>query len=249
MEIPRSICREDALAPENTMVLRFILILAIFIFHAGIHMGFVTPDLGHVCVSVFFFLSGYGLEYSLDNKPGYAGNFLHRRVLGLMIQYWMIMTALALSVFLIHRSWDQFLFEFTDTFGVPLWYITELVAFYIVFYISTFIADRHRALVFQTAGTLFVMFVLWYHFNDDLYYRSGMCFVLGARARSPDHDPPASPERPFSLDTGGFRHHITLRSAFMHTDSRDDGSGHQERVDRPSCRCRGLGDPARRHIQ
>ena len=103
MEIPRSICREDALAPENTMVLRFILILAIFIFHAGIHMGFVTPDLGHVCVSVFFFLSGYGLEYSLD-----------------------------------------------------------------------------KALVFQTAGTLFVMFVLWYHFNDDLYYRSGMCFVMGA---------------------------------------------------------------------
>ena len=180
MEIPRSICREDALAPENTMVLRAILILAIFLFHAGIHMGFITPDLGHVCVSVFFFLSGYGLEYSLRNKPGYAGNFLHRRVLGLMIQYWMIMTALALSVFLIHRSWDQFLMEFTATFGVPLWYITELVAFYIVFYISTFISDRHRALVFQAAGILFVMFVLWYHFNSDLYYRSGMCFVLGA---------------------------------------------------------------------
>ena len=127
---------------------------------------------------MFFFLSGYGLEYSLRNKPGYSGGFLHRRVLELMIQYWMIMTALALSVFLIHRSWDLFLTEFTDTFGVPLWYITELVAFYIVFYISTFITDRRRALVLQTAGTLFVMFVLWYHFNDDLYYRSGMCFVL-----------------------------------------------------------------------
>ena len=63
---------------------------------------------------------------------------------------------------------------------VPLWYITELVAFYIVFYVSMCITDRRKALVFQTAGTLFVMFVLWYHFNDDLYYRSGMCFVLGA---------------------------------------------------------------------
>lgn len=92
MEIPRSICREDASAPDNTKALRLVLIVAIFIFHAGIHMGFLTPDLGHVCVSVFFFLTGYGLEYSLANKPDYARSFLHRRVLGLMIQYWIIMT-------------------------------------------------------------------------------------------------------------------------------------------------------------
>ena len=179
MEIPRSICREDALAPDNTKALRLVLIVAIFIFHAGIHMGFLTPDLGHVCVSVFFFLTGYGLEYSLANKPDYARSFLHRRVLGLMIQYWIIMTVLAAFVFTIHRSWDQFLVEFTATFGVPLWYITELVAFYIVFYLSMFISDRRKALLLIAAGTLFVMFVLWYHFNSDLYYRSGLCFVLG----------------------------------------------------------------------
>ena len=179
MEIPRSICREDALAPDNTKALRLVLIVAIFIFHAGIHMGFLTPDLGHVCVSVFFFLTGYGLEYSLANKPDYARSFLHRRVLGLMIQYWIIMTVLAAFVFTIHRSWDQFLVEFTATFGVPLWYITELVAFYIVFYLSMFISNRRKALLLIAAGTLFVMFVLWYHFNSDLYYRSGLCFVLG----------------------------------------------------------------------
>ena len=179
IEIPRSICREDALAPDNTKALRLVLIVAIFIFHAGIHMGFLTPDLGHVCVSVFFFLTGYGLEYSLANKPDYARSFLHRRVLGLMIQYWIIMTVLAAFVFTIHRSWDQFLVEFTATFGVPLWYITELVAFYIVFYLSMFISDRRKALLLIAAGTLFVMFVLWYHFNSDLYYRSGQCFVLG----------------------------------------------------------------------
>lgn len=109
MEIPRSICREDALAPNNTKAMRLVLIVAIFIFHAGIHMGFLTPDLGHVCVSVFFFLSGYGLEYSLANKPDYVSGFLHKRVLGLMIQYWIIMTVLAVFVFTIHRSWDQFL--------------------------------------------------------------------------------------------------------------------------------------------
>lgn len=179
IEIPRSICREDALAPDNTKALRLVLIVAIFIFHAGIHMGFLTPDLGHVCVSVFFFLTGYGLEYSLANKPDYARSFLHRRVLGLMIQYWIIMTVLAAFVFTIHRSRDQFLVEFTATFGVPLWYITELVAFYIVFYLSMFISDRRKTLLLIAAGTLFVMFVLWYHFNSDLYYRSGLCFVLG----------------------------------------------------------------------
>lgn len=160
MEIPRSICREDALAPNNTKALRLVLIVAIFIFHAGIHMGFLTPDLGHVCVSVFFFLSGYGLEYSLANKPDYVSGFLHKRVLGLMIQYWIIMTVLAVFVFTIHRSWDQFLSEFTATFGVPLWYITELIAFYIVFYLSMFIRDRRKALLLISAGTLFVMFVL-----------------------------------------------------------------------------------------
>lgn len=43
-----------------------------------------------------------------------------------------------------------------------------------------FIRDRRKALLLISAGTLFVMFVLWYHFNSDLYYRSGLCFVLGA---------------------------------------------------------------------
>lgn len=75
---------------------------------------------------------------------------------------------------------DQFFSEFTAIFGVPLWYITELIAFYIVFYLSMFICDRRKALLLISAGTLFVMFVLWYYFNSDLYYRSGLCFVLGA---------------------------------------------------------------------
>lgn len=176
----RGFCDGEGLSLKRTMVLRFVLIVAIFIFHAGIHMGFVTPDVGYACVAVFFFLSGYGLELSLARKPGYMRNFLHRRVLGLMVRYWIVMALISLIVFLMHQSPQQLLNDFTEAFGVPLWYITELVAFYLVFYLTAVIADRRIAIAAMAAACVFVMLVLWYRFGTDLYFKSGICFVLGA---------------------------------------------------------------------
>ena len=87
----RSGFRRDYLDYRNTLTTRFLMIASIFIFHAGLFFGFPVPNNGHTCVAVFFFLSGYGLEYSLSNKPGYMRTFLQKRALGLLIQYWLIM--------------------------------------------------------------------------------------------------------------------------------------------------------------
>ena len=180
MEEFRGFCDDEGLTLKRTYVLRFVLIVAIFIFHAGIHMGFVTPDVGYTCVAVFFFLSGYGLELSLARKPGYMHGFLHRRVLGLMLRYWIVMALISLNVFLMHRSPQLLLNDFTEAFGVPLWYITELVAFYLVFYLTSVIANRRIAIALMAVACVFVMLVLWYRFGTDLYFKSGICFVLGA---------------------------------------------------------------------
>lgn len=179
MGVPSSLCRQDGLSKESTMVLRLLLVVGIFIYHAGIHMGFYTPDIGHIFVSVFFFLSGYGLELSLYTKPEYMSTSLRKRVLGIMIRYWIVMAVLAVFVSVIHQSWDQFLFEFTAAFGIPHWFITELVVFYVVFYITSAFRDRRVAIAVMTALCLLTMLSLYYQFQDTLYFRSGFCFLFG----------------------------------------------------------------------
>lgn len=70
--------RKDLLDYKNTLVLRLMMLVGIYIFHAGTFFHFMTPDCGHTCVAVFFFLSGFGLEYSLTNKKGYMRTFLQK---------------------------------------------------------------------------------------------------------------------------------------------------------------------------
>lgn len=82
--------RDDYLNYRDTVALRLLLLLGIFLFHAGYEFGYVFPNAGYTFVAGFFFLSGFGLEYSVSHKKGYLTNFLQKRVFGILIQYWII---------------------------------------------------------------------------------------------------------------------------------------------------------------
>lgn len=79
--------KDSTMSYQDTLILRAILFFGIFFFHAGWAFGFGFPDIGHLCVAGFFFMSGFGLEYSRRNKANYLKTFLQKRVMGLMIQY------------------------------------------------------------------------------------------------------------------------------------------------------------------
>lgn len=171
---------KDQLDYKNTLVLRLIMIAGIFIFHAGTFFGFTTPDCGHTCVAVFFFLSGFGLEYSLTNKKGYMRTFLQKRVLGLLFQYWIVMILCAVMTGIVYLSWttlrgdaDLWVFEYVN------WYILELLTFYVVYFLSAMISKNWARLGFLFVATTFVMYVFTDNYMMDLYYKSGIAFILG----------------------------------------------------------------------
>lgn len=157
-----------------------LMIAGIFVFHAGTYYGFTVPDCGHTCVAIFFFLSGFGLEYSLMNKKGYMHTFLQKRVLGLLFQYWIVMILCAVMTGIVYMSWDIILNDIDLwVFEYVNWYILELLTFYILFFLSTMIRSEKSRILFLLLSTIFIMYVFADYYQTNLYYKSGISFFLG----------------------------------------------------------------------
>lgn len=175
--------RQSGILPyRDTMKIRFLLVSLIFIFHAALVFGFPFPDVGHTAVAVFFFMSGYGLELSLTRKKGYMGTFLQKRVFGLMIHYWVLMVFVAAASCVFYLTLDGFIPAVeTALFTLPHWYVTELLAFYLLFFLSCMIPREkwHLRILFLAVTSIIVMWLSSQYFVSDLYYKSGICFVLG----------------------------------------------------------------------
>lgn len=82
----------EALSLQTCNVLKGISILAVFIGHTskvftGLFLYKFYCSIGLFAVSVFFFISGYGLMYAYLDKENYRNGFLKKRILPLLICY------------------------------------------------------------------------------------------------------------------------------------------------------------------
>ena len=180
MRAGRSLIKEDVITHQNTLVLRFIMLAAILVFHAGQYFHFSFPDCGHLCVAIFFFMSGYGLELSRSNKDHYMRDFMQKRVLGLMIQYWLILMVIALVVLLMQFDIDLLYSNISNAFlRNPWWYITEIVVFYVIYYLSTMIGSKVLRYLWVMLADSIMMLMMTDYFGMDVYLKSGMCFIFG----------------------------------------------------------------------
>ncbi len=171
---------DDSLSYRNTLVIRFIMMVCIVAYHGGQYFHFQFPDCGHLCVAVFFFMSGYGLEISRSSKPGYMRSFLQKRVLGTMIQYWIILMIIALVVMLMQFDLDLLYSNVSNAFlRNPWWFITELVVFYVIYYLAQLVHSKP----WRYASILFFdcvfMLMMTDYFGMDVYLKSGLCFIFG----------------------------------------------------------------------
>ncbi len=173
------ILREELLSYRDTMGIRALMIILIVIYHAGLLYGIDLPNDGHICVAVFFFMSGWGLELSIRNKQSYLATFLQKRVFGLLIQYWIIMISTVAVTSLMYLSWNEFGTELLSVFlDWPHWYVSELLVFYILFYVLALSGTRYR-LPILALTTVTSMLLMAEYFETNLYLKSGMAFVFG----------------------------------------------------------------------
>ena len=124
---------------DKVVVLKPFLALGIVLSHLSSYSIYLHDfqRWGSLIVGIFFFISGYGLSYSLHYKVGYIRNFfLHRIAKALLLPY---MGAL-LFYFVLNGNWSDYSFfdHISRVSGPSLipndWFVFALVYCYMFFY-------------------------------------------------------------------------------------------------------------------
>ena len=179
----------DYLGVKSTSGLKGFLALGIVFHHLSqwVTTGTEFSNFGYMgtyIVSVFFFLSGYGLYVQNEKKENYLDNFLVKRLSKILLPFIIIS-----SIYLIYRSINGQVLSssfFIDLFkkGSTViyngWFVDIIILMYIFFYISfRMFSDKTIAILVNTVLIIFYIVLaikLGYGF---WWYNSSLPFVLG----------------------------------------------------------------------
>lgn len=175
----------NALSLQTCNVLKGISILAVFIGHTskvftGLFLYKFYCSIGLFAVSVFFFISGYGLMYAYLHKKNYKDGFLKKRCLPLMICY---VLACLLQYGL--NGDDYLSFKNILMCGyVPFsWFILSILCLYLMFYIAISIFKNNANAVIATTALMLGLFIVMASIIDVPYTLLGghqmLVFIIG----------------------------------------------------------------------
>ena len=140
--------------------------------------------MGTYIVSVFFFLSGYGLYVQNERKENYLDNFLVKRLSKILTPFIIIS-----SIYLIYRSINGQVLSssfFIDLFkkGSTViyngWFVDIIILMYIFFYISFRVFNNKTIAIL--VNTLFIIFYIVLAIKLEYgfwWYNSSLPFILG----------------------------------------------------------------------
>lgn len=166
---------EDYLSIPTSKSLRGVLAMVIVFHHlaqrTGVGMLFIPfKRFGFLAVSVFFFLSGFGLQKSYIKSEQYKKRFLLRRIPQVLFPY-IIVTAL----FWLLYAADGHIYSFKDIIfsivkGDPIvsfsWYIINILIFYIAYWLLMLLFGKRYHLMILGAA-------LWYGAYAFFCYKMG----------------------------------------------------------------------------
>ena len=170
---------------EQVEVLRGGMSIAIVAFHLSCYTKSwlsLFSNWGAPIVSIFYFISGYGLMYSKMHKGyKYMSNFLERRILcSLLVPFaivWLINSVLV-------GNWqvNNLYTEFVDLFklgktSLPFsWYVFSILFFYLMFFLT---AKSKHIIVVSFIYTILYIALTYYLGYERRWYISALAFPLG----------------------------------------------------------------------
>lgn len=148
------------LDPIQTCQVRGLAITLVIVGHLWVHVVGAQEAVGFgaQAVSAFLLLSGYGLRLSARNTPPDAPTFLKRRLLRVMLPYWLATLCIfAVDYVLLGRSYSPSI-AIRTLAGINLddttwyidyvrWYVTFLLVAYALFFMSYRWFGEHHGLV------------------------------------------------------------------------------------------------------
>jgi len=193
--------QEEPLSLEKSKAVQGFAAVAIIIHHlsqtlmerAGVLSFFI--DLGVLFVGIFFFFSGYGLYTSLKTKEDYLRGFLKKRLVTVLIPFYVCNLVFVLCAFLTGAKFTvpELLAVISGWYllNSHMWYIVEIVILYLAFYLFyRFIKNRTAAtvamgvfVVLMITGSLLLGhgddFSCSYWFQGEWWYNSTFLFIIG----------------------------------------------------------------------
>ena len=179
----------DYLGVKSTSGLKGFLALGIVFHHLSqwVTTGVVFSNFGYMgtyIVSVFFFISGYGLYVQNNRKEDYLDNFLSKRLSKILTPFIAIS-----SIYLIYRSINGQVLSslfFIDLFrkGSTViyngWFVDIIILMYVFFYISFKIFSNRTISILINTILIVVYIVLAIRLEYGFWwYNSSLPFVLG----------------------------------------------------------------------
>ena len=146
----------------------------------------LTYNMGFIAVGAFFFISGYGLTYSLINKNNYLRGFLKNRLLLVLIPFW-ISNMIVLVYYLIIGKKYNVIEIIGGLTGFKLfighnWYVQVILLYYILFFVIAKIINNKKNMMIVLSITIIIIIIISQCFN--LKYLPEAClssstFILG----------------------------------------------------------------------
>jgi peptidoglycan/LPS O-acetylase OafA/YrhL len=146
-------CKKVDAAVQRLNDLRGLMAIWIVFGHIGISMSgknglfLMMEKLNLAIVGMFFFLSGYGLEKSLERKEGYLNSFIPKKAARLLLMTWVQFGVTELCLYLVSFPRDYsgvsgVLKEYANNLN---WYMWEIAIMYLIFFISHIIFKDRKA--------------------------------------------------------------------------------------------------------
>ena len=149
---PRGTFHEDSFSVGQTRALKGIFALAVMFHHLYSYLlpSFLSlkyfRDVGFLMVGGFFLISGYGLMYGVKNKSKYLKGFFVKRILPLILAYYVIdIFYIALKYLTPNMDMETFKFYLKESiFGLQLWFVPVMILLYVLFRISFIGHDKRK---------------------------------------------------------------------------------------------------------
>lgn len=178
----------DYLNPASTNGLKGILAIGIILHHLSqeVTTGDVFTNfayMGSYIVSIFFFLSGYGLYVQNSKSKTYLDNFFRKRLLKILVPFisiWMIYLIYRIGMNKESINFDYFIKLFTvgKTVIYNGWFIDVIILIYIFFYLSFKFVENKRVAIIINSMFIIIIIAIKLHYSF-WWYNSILTFILG----------------------------------------------------------------------
>lgn len=179
---------DDYLGVKSTLGLKGFLALGIIFHHLS---QWVTTGsefsnfayMGTYIVSIFFFLSGYGLYYQNEHKPNYMNGFLYKRLSRILVPVLFISL-----IYLVYRvangqtiNMEYFinLFLKGSTIIINGWFVNIIILMYLFFYVSFKLFKKSEVAIFINLLLILCYIFAAIKLNYGFWwYNSSLPFVI-----------------------------------------------------------------------